>query len=147
MENNINYQLGIYAGEYIVSEFLPSLSCEMMHTRNVIQCTIAEADEQKRLDDIWSYHYNEDNHSVESKESWKVQLAHSKALISKYLPENLRCNLPRVTPNDMESFIEGLRESLWNSDVCSYSLKPEDIRFDNDSNEGGTIITLKLGDE
>jgi hypothetical protein len=143
---NINEELGWFVGEYILMHFLPSLSIYGGQTRTMIQCTIGESDEYNRLHDIWylSYHDNREIKNDITKE-WIEHTEYRRALEAKYLPHELRCHLPRVTPTHMDSFLNGLIDNLWHSDVCCYHLEKDTIKFEQD--KYNTIITLKLQTE
>jgi len=144
---DMNFQLGYYVGEYILHHFLPSLSIYDEQTRNVIQCTIGETEEYHRLDKIWfdSYEHNHlkrDSKYENKRPEWLELRAYANMLEKKHLPDILRCYLPRVTPTDMDVFLNGFIDSLWNSDVCNYSLDKKNIEFTQE--EYKTIINLKL---
>jgi len=143
MDENINEELGYFVGEYILMHFLPSLSVDGGYTRNIIQCTISEADEYNRLCDIWykSYKRTDNNNTKE----WIEYTDYRRGVEIKYLPHELKCHLSRVTPTNMDSFLNGLIDSLWNSDVCYYLLEKDTIKFEQD--KYNTIITLKLQTE
>ena len=48
---------------------------------------------------------------------------------------------------DEKDFKDGLIHSLWNCDMCTYSLKPEDIKIYDDEDLWFTIIEFILRDE
>jgi len=139
MSKDINFQLGEYVGEYIVDRFLPSLSIDK-DTRTVFQCTIGEADEYNRLDEIWFKAYRIDK--LNSEKEWNAVTEYRRALELRYLPHTLRCHLSRVTPTDMDSFLDGIIDSLWHSDVCTYLLDKDSIEFTQE--KYNTIIKFKL---
>lgn len=140
---DLNYQLGFFVGEFIVDNYLPTLSIDMIKTRNVIQCTIAEADEYHRLHDLWSEEYQINPNAP--KDNWENYLAYGMELTIKYLPHNLVCYVSDVSPTDIALFKEGICDSLWNCDCCSYHLAPETIDIKND--KYSTKITFKLQTE
>ena len=49
-------------------------------------------------------------------------------LEKKYLPDPLVCVLTLVKFNNELEFKEGLRDSLWNCDKCSYNIDIENIK-------------------
>jgi hypothetical protein len=64
-------------------------------------------------------------------------------LEKKYLPDPLVCHLRLLNVENWDEFKEGLIDYLWECDMCSYSLKAEDINiFDDD--DYFTIIKFKL---
>jgi len=147
MDENINEELGYFVGEYIFMHFLPTISAgDGGYTRNIVQCSIGESDEYNRLNDIW-YNSYKDNRKIknDNTKEWIEYTDYRRALEVKYLPHELRCHLPRVTPTNMDSFLNGLIDSLWNCDVCSYHLEKDMIKFEQD--KYNTIITLKLQTE
>lgn len=137
---SLNYDLGFFVGEYIINKFLPTLSISMIRTNITIPCTIGEADEYNRLNDLWyeEYQKNKDDNL----ESWvKLREFYTK-LQTKYLPHELKCYVYKINPSNMKKFKLGIIDSLWGSDACSYSLSPEDIEVDYD--DYSTIIIFKL---
>jgi hypothetical protein len=144
-ELGLGYFLGEYMGEYIVSKHLPTLSCDGIKTRRVIQVTIGEADRLKNLEDIWHSYYSKNKDSKEAKESWNYFRDFSEELSQKYLPHTLRCILPKISfkDSDVESIKNGIKDSLWQSDCCSYEIRDiDEIELYNE--ELCTIVELKL---
>ena len=144
-ELGLGYFLGEYMGEYIIDKCLPTLSCEEILTRRVIQVTIGEADKLKNLGDIWHSFYSINQDSKESKESWSNYRSFAEELTQKYLPQTLKCFLPLISfkDSDVESIKSGIRDSLWQSDCCSYEIRDiNNIKLYND--ELWTVVELKL---
>jgi len=140
-EKDLNLQLGYFVGDRIVDRYLPTISSDMMHTRTVIQVTIAEADESKRLSDIWFKSSREGNKGF-TKE-WIEMREYEIALQAKYLPKTLECFISKVTPSHMDAFLKGVSTSLWSCDMCNYNLNPKDIIIDQED-EYFTKIILTL---
>ena len=70
----LSTQLGYYIGEYIVHRFLPTLSCDTLHSRNLIMVTGEEEDEHERLKKEWFSKTHAGGSKAdyeESKEEWK----------------------------------------------------------------------------
>lgn len=130
------YQLGYYVGEYIYSRFLPTLSTDILQTRNVIEVSEEDELENKRLFDKWII----DNDI----EKWDLYHQHNKMLEKKYLPHKLRCHFGLLYIKKEKQFKDGLINSLWNCDLCYYSLKPEDIIIEHDLDFNTTTIIFKL---
>ena len=68
-------------------------------------------------------------------------------LEKKYLPNPLKCHMSLMNIRDEKDFKDGLIHSLWNCDMCTYSLKPEDIKIYDDEDLWFTIIEFILRDE
>lgn len=130
------YQLGYYVGEYIYSRFLPTLSTDILQTRNVIEVSEEDELENKRLFDKWII----DNDI----EKWDLYHQHNKMLEKKYLPHELKCHFDLLHIKKEKIFKDGLINSLWNCDLCCYSLKPEDIIIEHDLDFNTTTIIFKL---
>lgn len=139
------YQFGLFVGEYIYQQFLPSLSTEMILTpRNVIKVNDEDTKQNKLLGEKWFNHSIND--IVERDKYWQEYYNHSKYLENKYLKPELECYLTLLNIRDEDEFKKGIIHTLWHSDVCSYSLKPEDIEISHD--DYSTIIKFtKLGYE
>lgn len=132
-QKTLAMQLGYFVGQYIVDRYLPTLSVDIIKTFNNISVTWAEGEEYRRLGNVYD--------STKTKESWKEYREYSKKLELKYFPETLFCYLYfklEIKASDVEEFKKGVICSLWNSDVCSYSIKPEDIILEE------RLIKLKL---
>lgn len=130
------YQLGYYVGEYIYSRFLPTLSTDILQTRNVIKVSEEDELENKRLFDKWII----DNDI----EKWDLYHQHNQMLEKKYLPHELKCHFDLLHIKKEKQFKDGLINSLWNCDLCYYSLKPEDITIEQDLDYNTTTIIFKL---
>jgi hypothetical protein len=158
MSKKLAESLGEYLGEYIIKN-LPSLSHDAC-TRNVIQVSIGEADEYRRLHDVLMSKImdgvNGDNHSYSEKE-WNDYLRYRYVLKEKYLPHNLRINIPYIDFSN-EKVNKQIKDSLictlWNWDFCDWSLKEEDVVFENETITYGkkkqysqkfAYVRLKLG--
>jgi chaperonin cofactor prefoldin len=144
----MDYQLGYYVGEHIVSRYLPTLTTDMLQTRNVIEVSEEDSIENNRLDREWySTTKYQDNWSGEedgSKEKWDLYHQHNKMLEKKYLPNPLECVLQLIKFNDETEFKKGLRFSLWDCDMCSYNIEPENIKIEYDMEMGFTKISFQL---
>ena len=139
----MDYQLGLYVGEYIVNNNLPTLSVDSIQTNRVIKVSDEEQEECERLDGeyVKSLEANQwKNGDSELFENWKQ---YRKVLEKKYLPQVLECHLSLIRIDDVKEFKEGLSDCLWNCDMCSYSIKEEDISIENDLLNGFTIISFK----
>lgn len=148
---SMDYQLGFYVGEYIVNRYLPTLSTDALHSRNVIEVSQEDTLENKRLDDEWfkttKYQDNWNGEEDGDKEKWNLYHQHNKMLEKKYLPPVLECVFQLIRIIDMKLFKTGLIHSLWNCDMCSYNLDEENIEIKNDMEIGFTHIKFKLDEK
>lgn len=171
-----SYSLGVYLAEYIMLTQMPSLSCNQW-TRKSIQVTWGEAQELKRLEEEWyskrsseERKIREENPGIKGAElyrkekeahqrsidEWNASMKYRYILKEKYLPHTLKCTVMFIDFSDEEVNKEikrGLINALWDSDHCEYSLKEEDIIFENETDTYGdndeysmtfTHVTLKL---
>ena len=147
-EVTVDYHYGYFVGEHIVNRYLPTLSTDMIHSRNVIQVNQDDTIENNRLDkELYSTTKYQDNWNGEedgSNDKWRLYQQHNKMLEQKYLPKKLDCHLRLLKINDEKEFKEGLRSSLWDCDMCSYNIDVENIKIENDMVNGFTIITFQL---
>ena len=119
---NLNYTLGIYVGEYIIAKHLPTLSTDMLKTKYIIEVTEQLSKEWEVKND---YHFN----SYLKKSKTKEELTdifnenlkwYKENIEDKYLPKTLKILVPKLFPTNMVSFKKGLRDALWNCDLCHY---------------------------
>lgn len=114
---DLNYQLGMMAGEYVVVTSLPTLSTDALKTRTIIKVSkeLTEEWEQKEED-----YYNKGDRSktFEENRDWYV-----KNIEDVYLKPEMKVQIPKVEPTDLELFKEGFNSTLWNSDLSHYSYK------------------------
>ena len=144
-----DYQLGFYVGLEIVHRYLPTLSSDMIQSRNLIEVSQMDSEENKRLEEEWfsttKYGGEWDGKSKEgNKEKWDDLYDHNKMLEIKYLPHTLTCYLDVLNVNDMNQFKEGIRTSLWDCDMCSYNIDIENIKIYDDEDVRFTIIEFTL---
>jgi hypothetical protein len=116
---SIDFYLGWYIGGFIVSHFLPGLSCD---DNTLVQVKVSD-EEQIEYDRV----------SEDCQKNWDDYISYRKMLKKKYIPEILKCYVPNFVSENMEDIKRGIRESLWDSDVCSYQIsKNEDIEIGED---------------
>lgn len=166
--DKILYSLGVYLGEYIVDHYLPTLSCSMIRSKNVIQTTWGEAQHLRKLDDAWYNKLNEEQRKLRKqfpdektwkldnkaqelvKDKWNESIKYLHILEKKYLPHTLECyNIPVIDfSNEKHNKIikKGVKDALWDCDMCSYSTKEEDIIFEEEKigKYKHSIVKLKL---
>ena len=139
-------QLGYWVGEYIFFKYLPTISSDMMHTRNVIQVSEEDTAECVRLEKIWWDAINDPKNKKNGRgvapKEWNALLTYRKFLQEKYMPALLECHLHKIYPTDIEEFKTGLAVSLWDCDCCSYHTDSDKITITDDGRF--TVITLQL---
>lgn len=143
------FQFGYYVGLEIVHRHLPTLSTDMIQSRNTIQVSEEDSLENKRLDTEWyvtTKHGGEWNGVNENgdKEKWNLLYQHNKMLEKKYLPNPLKCHMSILNIQDIDEFKKGLEVALWDCDMCSYNIEPENIKIYDDEDYYFTIIELIL---
>ena len=143
------YQLGYYVGLDIVHKYLPTLSTDMLQSRHVIEVLEEDKLENERLDTEWyvtTKHGGEWNGKEENgdKEKWDLYYQHNKMLERKYLPNPLYCHMGVLNIRDMDEFKKGLRLALWDCDMCSYNIEPENIKIYDEEHMMSTIIEFSL---
>ena len=145
---SLESQLGYFVGEYIVHRNLPTLSTNLMRSRKVIQVSEEDAKENERLNAEWFETVRVSGKMDDgSKEKWEKLYNHNKMLNKKYLPEKLVCYLKPLNIANVEEFKKGIIFSLWNCDMCSYDLKPENINIYDDINGDFTVIEFIRDDD
>ena len=134
-----HFNLGVLIGEYIISHNLPTLDLDIFKTKNVISTSEDEKIEYNRLNILC---FNDKNETPENK--FDELKNYYKSLIRKYFPNELICDIPiSLDLNDNINEVKnGIRDSLWNSDVCEYNIEIENI--DLKTNLGFLLVTLKL---
>lgn len=136
----MEYQLGWYVGEMIVTRYLPTLNVDMLQTRNCIKVSNDEELEVKRLNDVWYANYDE---KVKNDSNWIALREYHSMLEEKYLPPVLDCHIQPINVVDLVEFKRGVRDSLWDSDLCHYDITTnDDIEIVDD--EDGYFTTIKL---
>jgi hypothetical protein len=150
-KNNLTseFQFGYYVGLYIVSRYLPTLSTDVMRSRNVIQVSEEDSLENERLHTEWyvTTKYGGGWNGVDengNNEKWDLYHQHNKMLEKKYLPNPLKCHMGILNIQDLGDFKKGLRFALWDCDMCSYNIEPENIKIYDNEDYYFTIIELSL---
>lgn len=168
-----SYSIGVYLAEYIMHTHMPSLSCNQW-TNKCIQVTSGEADEKQRLDDVWFNRLHEEQRRLTKglqgaerykkekeaqdlvKDEWNAKIKYGYVLKEKYLPHTIKVKVPYIDFSDEEinkEIMRGFISAMWDSDHCEYSLKEEDIVFENEEDRYGdekqykmtfTWVTMKL---
>lgn len=149
-KQTLESQLGYYVGEYIVHRYLPTLSTDTIQSRNCIIVSEDDTKENKRLNDEWfsSTRYGGKWNGVYEngdKEKWEEYRRHNKMLEYKYLPHTLVCHLQPLNVENIDEFKKGLSWSLWDCDMCSYNIKPENIKIYDEEDGYFTVFEFTLG--
>lgn len=138
MENdsnkNLSNLLGYYIGEYIVRRFLPTLSCDMLLSHNVIEITKEEQEKYTILNETWfqkTMEKDENGKKLPTEKEWNELQEFRKILTEKYIPETLDCYIPILEEKDLdiELFKKGLGVALWDCDMSYYLCDPKDIEI------------------
>ena len=144
---NLNYQLGVYVGEYITTKYLPTLSTDMLKTYTEIQVSQQDAERHKEVDEALSKTRKYNGGDGNSEQAFAAYKALNNELARKYLSQKLECLVPKVYPTDMDLFKEGLQDQLWDTDLSHYW--PEDGFYKQGYKYGWAdyiILTLKIND-
>lgn len=148
---SMDWQVGFYVGQDIVHNYLPTLSTDMIHSRNVIQVSEEDNVENQRLAAEWfsttKYQDNWNGDEDGSKDKWELYFQHNKMLEKKYLPKILDTAFGLLRIDDMDKFKDGLIDSLWNCDMCSYNLDKDKIVIKQDMLNGFTEIKFELDEK
>ena len=142
---DLNYQLGLYVGEYITRKYLPTLSTDALKTYNEIQVSEEDAERHRVADKALMKTYNHKWRTVDSKKEFEAFKTLNNELAKKYLSEKLDCLVPKIYPTDMDTFKEGLKDQLWDTDLSHYF--PEDDFYREGHKEGWAdhiILTLQI---
>jgi hypothetical protein len=144
LENvSMDHQLGFYIGENIVDNHLPTLSTDLIHSRKVIKVSEEDEIENNKLDADWFNSCTHVKGDSGDKEKWEAYFNHNKMLEKKYLPQTLECVFNLIAIRDIKKFKEGLMDSLWNCDMCSYNIDEDKIEITNDLELGFTHIKFQ----
>ena len=142
---DLNYQLGQYVGEHITRKYLPTLSTDMLKTYIIVEVSEEDAERHRIVDEALVKIYDWSGGNGDTTEAFAVYKALNEELAKKYLPEKLDCLIPKVYPTDMDTFKEGLKDQLWDTDLSHYF--PEDDFYREGHKEGWAdyiILTLTI---
>jgi hypothetical protein len=140
---DLNYQLGMYVGEYVTKKYLPTLSTDMLQTYTRIKVSEEDAERHRIVDEALSN--SNYNNKEDRQEKFNVYKALNNELARKYLSEKLECMVPKIYPTNMDKFKEGLEDQLWNTDLSHYW--PEDDFYRQGHELGWAdyiVLTLKI---
>jgi hypothetical protein len=132
-----SYLLGIHVGDAL-SRNLPTLSCDDIRSREIIQVKWAEAKERYRLSDTW---FNN-----QTNENWLAYRKYADELANKYIPKEfdyVRTNI-YLDKLDVLKFKEGLSHAIWNCDYSYYDCGIEDIILEENNTDDFNYLVIKL---
>ena len=139
---SIEYTLGVYIGEYIVYRYLPTLSFDMILSRNVIQVTEEETKKEKELHDAWWDIIGFNKNPMEAGDKQWIELRKfHKEMENKYLFDELICFVPYFNVENTDELIKGIYTSLWDCDFSYYDING--ILIEDEEILGAKKITLK----
>lgn len=151
MSNNRDYNFGNWVGTEI-SRDLPVLETDIIHTNYIIKVSEEDRLEHSRLYNIWSdkiwsnkisNKVENSNNDETSSSDWENLKSHMDYLKYKYLEKKVFYSIEsKIKIKDVDLFLKGISEALWDSDICNYKCKPEEI--DLKINEDNYLITLYL---
>lgn len=124
----LNYQLGLYIGEYIITHHLPTLSTDMLKSRTIIQVSEEETAEWEKLNSKYGPLYISDKDpDKEAKEESRTRIFYDNRkwyhkLEEKYLPETIKVTVPRFIPTKIEEIKKGIELALWDCDMSHYKV-------------------------
>lgn len=145
-------QLGRFVGD-ILAEDLPTLSTDLLQSKEVIQVSSGETiyitelyEQYFSTGQYGSNQIKNDDNTFGDKILWNTIRLEQRKLELKYLP-NPYCKFIRpinIENMNMDSFKRGLMNSLWDCDYCSYNIDPENIKVYFDNEFYFTVIELRL---
>ena len=149
--NNKNYQLGVMIGEHIIARYLPTLAIDPLKSYHVIDVSDSDKAEHDRLESLWMNRRDDIEYDENDKSAWNNYRAFVVSLDKKYLPEKLICYIPiKINiKSDLSDLKHGIQDSLWDCDICTYSIESDKIVITN-APKGAwyySIITLDLDTE
>lgn len=120
---NLNYQLGLLAGEIIYEKYLPTLSTDMLTSKVVIEVTDKEIlEKHNNFQQLMKENLGNEK---EYKKVHKEWLEFYKPVIKKYIPKTLECRIQQIHPEDLDLFKKGLNDYLWHTDLSHYIAKDD----------------------
>jgi hypothetical protein len=146
MENNsVEYKLGYMVGEFISVTYLPTLAVDNDSTNNSIEMSEEDTILYKKInrESLEYYKVDDYKHNV----NWAKYQEFRKQMKLKYLPHTLECHINVELDSNSVDIKSGIKQSLWDSDICEYNIEPENIVIENlmfKEKWFGTIVKLKL---
>lgn len=123
---NRDYSFGYWVGEEI-SKNLPVPKTSILHTNNVVNISEEDLIENRRLRKIWEDKILEKKDD-DSNDSWDNFNKHNSYIKHKYLDKKVSFSVnTKIKVNDINTFLKGVSESIWDSDLSYYKCKEEEI--------------------
>lgn len=116
-------------GEFIYYQYLPTLNIDLLKSNHVINVNDEETAEYERLHDIYWSTCQKPELKSENHIAFKTMRTYCRNLERKYLPNTLECGIPVDLSNikNLNNVKLGIRESLWNCDICTYNIDIDKI--------------------
>lgn len=132
MERELSLNLGHFVGAYINFHFLPTLNTDLLASNCVINVSEEDFEEYNNLHMAYTRKYMlSTNIGLGETNEFKSLRAFRNKLARKYLPETLECWVPKIFEGvDVQALKDGIKEYLWDTDLCWYSLRDEDIKIE-----------------
>lgn len=140
---DLNYQLGIYVGEYIILTQLPTLSTDSLKSNRIIEVTEEEKQKWQKLE---AKYFTMAIKNSFGEESSKLFYEHRKwynTLLEKYLPETVDVVIPKVEITDMKEFQSGVEDALWDCDMSHYRVKDGFLQPNNPMSQRSRVIITR----
>ena len=140
---DLNFQLGLLAGEIIELKWLPTLSTDMLKTNRVIEVT-DELDlaEHNRFQKLMDGAIGRPEMFGPIHKEW---LSFYNPMSKKYLPKSIECRIEKIEPTDLDEFKKGLNTFLWNTDLSHY-MAQDGFFLPNDKYAWCSVIILTRSD-
>lgn len=141
---SIEFHLGYYIGEYILHTKLPTLSIDMLKTRNVINVSVEEENHYRVLEENWY----ENRNNLEKNNEWETLNEFRYKMSEKYLPKVIETQISYIFSDKMDEIKNGIMCSLYESDLCSYKISTlDDIKITPHEKYGFSIVELTRNDK
>lgn len=142
---DLNYQLGVYVGEVIELKYLLTLSTDMLKTRNVVQVSEEDTERHRIVSENLDRTCKFNGGDGDGEEEFQIFKSLNNELARKYLPEKLKCMVPKVSITNMEKFHEGLKDQIWNTDLSWYWPKEDFyVKGHKLGHSDYIVLTLKI---
>jgi hypothetical protein len=144
---DLNYQLGMYVGEYITFKYLPTLSTDSLKTHTEIQASPEDTERHEQVVDALNKTRKYNGGTGDGNIEFAAFKALNNELARKYLKEKIHCRVPKIYPTNLDIFKEGLKDQLWDTDLSHYW--PEDDFYEVGHELGWAdhiILTLKINE-
>lgn len=118
----LEYQIGFYVGQNIYRSVLPTLDVSPFRSNVVYEVS---EEEKKEFQELEKQHFK-----YRRDEDWERLRKSYNQLKEKYLPHKIRWQLPIFDVENIEEFKQGVRDALWDTDICEYKIETDaDIKI------------------